>query len=328
MDNPKRIYELLLDYCSTETVADRLLIGLVWTMCQSSNTIGLSMSPQFATRTLSWSGDLAGKSLIDLAAWILEWEPYQASVAMSAINTCLNTRAMPDSIALDNRAEDTNLTVFEYFLPQLSGKNVVVVGRYPGIERYQDQIALTILEKEPGIGDYPDAACEHLIPGADWVFLTASSIPNKTFPRLAELATHAKTVLMGPTTPWLPQLHEFGINYLAGIEVTEPETLYRTIAEGGGKRIFSKGLRYRIAELTPYSSMAWLKQQIADCAAEKNRLTQQMDKWYGNSNRQRFPGYALLDKTTTRLSRMDSSYKHLWDQYGNVESLTGKIPVL
>jgi uncharacterized protein len=323
MDNPKRIYELLLDYCSTDAIADRLLIGLVWTLCQSGNTIGLSMSPQFVNRTLSWPGDLAGKSLLDLVAWILEWEPYQASVAMSAINTCLNTRAMPDTIALDNSEEHANLAVFEYFLPQLSGKKVVVIGRYPGIERYQDQIAIKILEKQPGIGDYPDAACEYLIPEADWVFLTASSIPNKTFPRLAELATHAKTVLMGPTTPWLPQLHEFGIDYLAGVEVTDPETLYRTIAEGGGKRIFSKGLRYRIAELTPHGSMAWLKQQIADCAAEKNCLTQQMDAWYGNSNRQRFPDYALLDNTTTRLSRMDSSYKSLWDQYNVERQLAG-----
>jgi uncharacterized protein (DUF4213/DUF364 family) len=323
MDNPKRIYELLLDYCSTDAVADRLLIGLVWTLCQSGNTIGLSMSPQFATRTLSWSGDLAGKSLIDLAAWILEWDPYQASVAMSAINTYLNTQAMPDSIALDSTAENANLAVFEYFLPQLSGKNVVVVGRYPGIERYQDQIALKILEKQPGIGDYPDAACEFLIPNADWVFLTASSIPNKTFPRLAELANHAKTVLMGPTTPWLPQLHEFGIDYLAGVEITDSEALYRTVAEGGGKRIFNTGVRYRIAELNPQTCMKWLKQQIADCASEKNRLTQMMDAWYGNGNRKRFPGYALLDKTTTRLSRMDSSYKSLWDQYGNGKQLAG-----
>lgn len=323
MDNPKLIYELLLDYCSTDAVADRLLIGVVWTLCQNGNAIGLSMSPQFATRTLSWSGDLAGKPLIDLAAWILEWEPYQASVAMAAINTCLNARAMPNSIVLDNSADHANLAVFDYFLPQLSGKNVVVVGRYPGIERYQDQLELKILEKQPVKGDYPDAACEFLIPKADWVFLTASSIPNKTFPRLAELATHAKTVLMGSTTPWLPQLHEFGIDYLAGVQVTDPETLYRTIAEGGGKRIFSNGLRYRIAELTPDLSMCWLKQQIADCAAEKNRLTQMMNAWYGNENRLRFPGYPSLELTNKRLSRLDSSYKSLWDQYGSDKSLVG-----
>lgn len=316
MENPERIYELLLDHCSSNALAEKLLIGLVWTLCQSDNTVGLSMSPQFATRTLAWSGELAGKPLIDLAAWILKWEPYQASVAMSAINTCLNAWAMPDSIALDNTDEDSNLAVFEHFLPQLSAKKVVVIGRYPGIERYQNQIELTILEKQPGNGDYPEAACEYIIPKADWVFITASTIPNKTFPRLAELATHAKTVLMGPTTPWLPQIHEFGIDYLAGVEVADAETLYRTIAEGGGKRIFSNGIRYRIADLNPTTSMAWLKQQIADCAADKNRLTQRMEAWYGNGNRLRFPDYSLLELNNKRLSHLDSSYKNLWDQYG------------
>ncbi len=281
------------------------------------------MSPQFVTRTLSWSGDLAGKPVTDLAAWILEWEPYQASVAMAAINSCLNTRAMPNSIELDNTAEHANLAVFEHFLPQLTGKNVVVIGRYPGIERYQDQLQLKILEKQAGSDDYPDAACEFLIPDADWVFLTACSIPNKTFPRLAELATQAKTVLMGPTTPWLPQLHEFGIDYLAGVEVADPRVLYQTVAEGGGRRIFNNGVRYRIAELTPSTSLTWLKQQIADCAAEKNQLTQLMEDWYGKGNRLRFPGYTSLELTNTRLSRLDSSYKCLWDQYGLEKQLVG-----
>jgi hypothetical protein len=81
------------------------------------------------------------------------------------------------------------------------------------------------------------------------VFLTATSLINKTFPRLAELAQHATTVLMGPTTPWLPQLAEFGIDYLAGVEVIDAEKLQQTIAEGGGVRIFETGVRYRVVEL-------------------------------------------------------------------------------
>jgi hypothetical protein len=88
-----------------------------------------------------------------------------------------------------------------------------------------------------------------LLPNADWVFLTATSLINKTFPRLAELAQHATTVLMGPTTPWLPQLAEFGIDYLAGVEVIDAEKLQQTIAEGGGVRIFETGVRYRVVEL-------------------------------------------------------------------------------
>lgn len=317
MTNPKRVYELLLDYCDTDAVVDNVMIGLVWTLCQSKHGTGLAMSPNLATRTLPWSGDLVGKPIKDLAAWILQWQPHQATVAMAAINSCLNNRPLPDSVALDNTSQHPNIAVFDYFLPQLQGKKVVVIGHYPNIEQYQDLMQLSVLEKQPTGDDLPDAACEFLLPDADWVFLTASSIPNKTFSRLAELATDAKTVLMGATTPWLPQFHEFGIDYLAGVEVIDAQALYHTVAQGGGVRIFNHGLRYRVAELTPANSMTWLKQQIADCAAQRVQLNAEMELWYAN-NRGRFPKYALLEQVSNRLSRLDTSYKPLWDNYGNV----------
>ncbi|POZ50457.1 DUF364 domain-containing protein [Methylovulum psychrotolerans] len=318
MNPSQRIYELLIDQCNSNVTVDTLMIGLVWTVCQSQNgTSGLAMSPAITTRTLPWSGTLTGKPITDLAAWVTDWEPYKATVAMSAINSCINAKPLPESVLLEQQ-EQPNLAVFEHFLPQLQGQNVVVVGHYPGIERYQEQLHLTVLEKQPVAGDLPDAASEFILPKADWVFLTASSIPNKTFPRLAELSATAKTVLMGPTTPWLPQLHEFGIDYLAGVDIIDANALYHTAAQGGGVRIFHNAVRYRIADLSPSNSMAWLKQQIAACAVEKNHLTEAMDNWYKAGNTSRFPGYRLLEETHSRLSRLDSSYKPLWDNYGNL----------
>ena len=318
MDKPERIYELLLDHCSSNASVDSIMIGQVWTLCQSGSGAGLAMSPAIATRTLSWSGTLKGKPLTDVAAWIMEWNPYQATVAMAAVNCCLNARPLPESVPIEPKPGLANLAVFEHFLPQLVGKKVVVIGHYPGVERYAEQLQLTVLERHPEGADLPDAAAEFFLPNADWVFLTASSIPNKTFPRLAELARHATTVLMGPTTPWLPQLHEFGIDYLAGVEVIDASALYHTAAEGGGVRIFQSGVRYRIAELKPAVSMAWIKQQIADCAAERSKLSSEMDNWYGAGNTRRFPNYALLEQLNTRLSRLDSSYKPLWDRFGTL----------
>jgi len=318
MTSPRYVYELLLDHCASDALLDQLMIGLVWTVCQTNrnNNIGLAMSPGFATRTLSWSGHLHGKPIKDLAAWILDWNPYQSTVAMAAINSCINSRPLPESVAVEYGDINSNLAVFEYFLPLLERKNVVVIGHYPGIERYRDRMHLSVLEKQPTADDLPDSASEFLVPSADWVFLTSSSIPNKTFPRLAELAKQAKTVLMGPTTPWLPQLHEFGIDYLAGVEITDVQALYNAAAQGGGVKIFGQGLRYRIAELTPDRSLQWLKQQIADCASEKSTLSESMDRWYAEGNRQRYPEYALLEQVNARLSRMDTSYKALWDVYG------------
>lgn len=320
MDKPTRIYELLLDYASSDTQVSELNIGLVWTLCKA-RYIGLAMSPGIPTRTLSWPGTLAGKTLAELAGWITDWEPYKATVAMAAINCSLNRYPLPSGITLLPTVNRANLAVFDHFLPQLQGKKVVVIGRYPGIEAYTEQFNLSIIERQPSPGDYPDPACEFLLPDADWVFLTASSITNKTFPRLAELAQHATTVLMGPTVPWLPELHEFGIDYLAGVEIVDPVKLYQTVAEGGGVRIFDDAVHYRVVDLTPGNSMLWLKSQIAQDYEHRQQLNLAMAQWYSTGNKGRFPEFNRLNQVTTKLSRMDSSYKRLWD-VGNSSELT------
>ncbi|MCK9396342.1 MAG: DUF364 domain-containing protein [Methylobacter sp.] len=316
MENPARIYELLLDYANSDTRVTEVNIGLVWTVCKAQHT-GLAMSPGIPTRTLPWPGTLSGKTVAELAGWITDWEPYKATVAMAAINCSLNRYELPSGITLLPDPDNPNLAVFDHFLPRLQGKKVVVVGRYPGIERYADQIDLHIIERQPQPSDYPDPACEFLLPDADWVFLTASSITNKTFPRLAELARHATTVLMGPTVPWLPELHEFAIDYLAGIEVIDPVKLHQTAAEGGGVRIFENAVRYRIVDLTPNNSMTWLKSQIAQDYIDRQQLNLAMEQWYGAGKKGRFPEFDRLSQVTAKLSRMDSSYKRLWDVHSN-----------
>src|SRR5215475_679708 len=134
--------------------------------------------------------------------------------------------------------------------PRRAGE-LVGCGRYPGMERFCGDFELAVLERLPGEGDLPDPACEYVLPRSDWVFITASAIPNKTFPRLAELSRDAQTVLMGPGTPWLPELAEFGIDYLAATRVVDGEVLRRTVTEGGGVRIFGGGVRYFVARIRP-----------------------------------------------------------------------------
>lgn len=319
MYDPKRIYECLLDYSNSTDTIERLSIGLVWTVCQARGeqltASGLAMSPQVATRTLSWPGTLVGKPLKDIGAWILDWEPYKATVGMAALNCSLNlNRSMPQGTVLEALPGKANLTVFEHFLPMTKGQKVVVIGHYPGIEYYVEQYGWQVLERSPQAGDYPDPAAEYLLPEADWVFLSATTLINKTFPRLAELSILAKTVLMGPTVPWMPELHRFGIDYLAGVDVIAPDALYQTAAEGGGVRIFETGVRYKIVELNPELSLGWLKKQMAETHLEKTQLTQQMDSWYSEGNLKRFPDYAKLNDANLRLSRMDTAYKILWDQ--------------
>lgn len=248
--DPREIYDLLLDSSQTSTPVRETIIGLTWTLCRAEG-MGLCMSPGTPTRTLSWSGTLVDRAIADLAPWIRSWDSYQATVGMAAINAAINANSpLPAKAKPIHPQGSANLAVFEHFLPLIRGKKVAVIGRYPGLSRYEGEVEMTVIERQPAAGDLPDPASEYLLPQSDWVFLTGTSIPNKTFPRLVELARHAKLVLMGPTVPWLPDLAGMGVDYLAGVAVTQPEALRQTVAEGGGVRIFETGVQYRVLELS------------------------------------------------------------------------------
>jgi uncharacterized protein len=145
---------------------------------------------------------------------------------MAATNAVINTTssllAKAQPLVTQGAA---NLAIFEYFLPQIKGQRVVVIGRYPGLSQCEQALDWKVLERQSGPGDLPDVGCEYLLPEADWVFLTATSIANKTFPRLVELSQQAQVVLMGRTVPWLPQLADMGTNYLAGVSITNLQAL-------------------------------------------------------------------------------------------------------
>jgi uncharacterized protein (DUF4213/DUF364 family) len=244
--NSHSIYEILLDYGHSDTAIEEIIIGLTWTYCQAGG-IGLCMSPAIPTRTLSWSGTLVGRSIASLAPWLRSWDAYEATIGLAAINAVINSQStlLESSIPL----AAGNLAVFEHFLPLMQGQKVAVIGRYPGLMRYEQQMELTVIERQPSERDLPDPASEYILPRCDWIFLTATSIANKTFPRLVELSQNAKLVLMGPTVPWLAEFAAMGIDYLAGVAVTNPVALKQTIAEGGGVRIFETGVRYHLLEL-------------------------------------------------------------------------------
>lgn len=254
------IYDLLLDHAQCDDPVDQLLIGLTWTLAQigSPDRIGLSMSPVQHSRLLTWPGTLSGRSASEISGWVKHWDPHEAVAGMAVINALINTQKNEIINQAESRISDTqlhtngvpaNLGVFEYFLPEIMDKNVAVIGRYPGLERYEQQMKMTVLERIPQGSDLPDPACEYVLPESDWVFITASSIPNKTFPRLIDLSKDATVVLMGPGTPWLDDLKYLGVNYLAGVVVTDQTKLKQTVMEGGGRRIFETGVCYQIRQI-------------------------------------------------------------------------------
>lgn len=308
------VYALLLDNLDTAATIEDVVLGLTWTYVRSEG-VGLAMGPEQANRMLPWSGTLRGRALNEVAPWIHSWNPIEAAVAMATINSSINHHnpLQAQATPIMPQDEPANLSVFEHFLPQLQGKKVAVVGRYPGLERYQTCCDMTVLERHPQSGDVPDQACEYVLPESEWVFMTASTLTNKTFPRLAELAKDSQLVLMGPTVPWLSELAEFGVDYLAGVTIRNEEHLKQTVAEGGGTRIFETGVEYRVLDLREVE-MQWHRLAIEDLVARREQLKLSMEQWYDqNSFNVRYPRWQELARIDDELSLLDSRFKLLWD---------------
>jgi uncharacterized protein (DUF4213/DUF364 family) len=213
------IYATILGQLPDDVPVEQLCLGLTWTWCRTALGIGFAQSPGAASRVLDFPGSVAGRRASEVAAWLQSWNPFEATVGLAAANAVVNqsgNELMAQATLIDCAAP-ANLAVFEHFRPRLEHRKVVVVGRYPGLDSVLEGLDVTVLERQPGERDLPDPAAEYLLPQADWVFLTATSLINKTFPRLAELASGAVTVLMGPSTPWLADFADYGIDYLAGV---------------------------------------------------------------------------------------------------------------
>lgn len=118
-----------------------------------------------------------------------------------------------------------------------------MVGHFYNIERLSGVCELTILERKPVHGDLPDPACEYILPDQDVVIMTATTLINKTMPRLLALSRNARIVVAGPSTPLHPLMFEQGIDLLGGLVVDDETSVWRAVAEGGCEALFTQGGR-------------------------------------------------------------------------------------
>lgn len=308
------LYDAILARARDDAPLRACCVGLTWSFCRTDHAIGFAQSSGASTRVLDFPGSLTGRPVGEVADWLTSWNPFEATVGLAAANAAINT---PDN-ALMASAEilrcdvSANLAVFAHFRPRLVGRRVVVIGRYPGMDALFEGLDVTVIERNPGPGDLPDPAAEYLLPQADWVFLTATSLINKTFPRLAALAADAVTVLMGPSMPWLELFADYAVDFLAGVRPLDPARAAQIALEGGGTRLFGDGVAYALADIGE-AGMAKLRAQIAQLAQQRAALNTAMQDWYAAGRRGRFDRHAELETVSERLSRLDTLYKRQWD---------------
>lgn len=255
--NGSRLYDWLVHEAQRRGATRkmrRILLGLNWSVAAvesaSGDNVGLCFSPLDAPRTLPWPGTLVNRNAAELAAWTHSWDACEAAVGVATINALINAEspALRDAQPLDSDAPG-HLRVFDHFSSRIKNSRVAVIGRYPGLDKFWSDIDYQCIERRPQPGDLPDAAADFVLPRADWIFITASSIANKTLPHLLSLTRNANVVLMGPSLPWLYAWGNYGVHYLAGVAVNDADKLFAIAAEGGGTRIFDEAVVTRVLAL-------------------------------------------------------------------------------
>ena len=188
------------------------------------------------------AGHLHQRSARELAELARSDSLLEASIGLAAINALLD---VDEDACVELNAE-------QVILEHGTGKGVVVVGHFPFIPRVREAARqLWVLEKRPGEGDLPAEAAPDVIPQADVVAITGTSLINHTFEELIGLCRpEAFVLVLGPTTPLSPVLFDYGADVISGTLVTDPETVLRYVSQGASFRQIKRSKGVKLLTLT------------------------------------------------------------------------------
>jgi len=152
----------------------------------------------------------------------------EAAIGMATINSLLEVD--PDSCIELNAAE--------VILEKGEGKKVAIVGHFPFLPRIREKAeTLWVIEKNPREGDFDETEGDRLIPQADVVAITGTSLTNHTLEHLLELCEpSAYIVMLGDTVPLSPVLFAYGVHALSGTRVVDPDLALRCVSQGANFR--------------------------------------------------------------------------------------------
>lgn len=226
----KLIDDLLESVQGRDFPVKRVCVGLHWTAVESRF---VGMAHTYKTRQkveITDSGNLVGRSALELAQRLRSWQPLEASLGLASLNSLIEPRGEA-------------VSVNDIILKIVPGKRIAVVGRFP----FNDQLERLagrayFFEMEPGSGELPSFAAEDILPQVEVAVITATALINKSLPRLMELSRQAFTIILGPSTPMNAILIEYGADVIAGIRVVEPDQLIDSLMQGVKKFRKIKGI--------------------------------------------------------------------------------------
>lgn len=185
------------------------------------------------------AGRLLEYSARELAGCLRSDSVLKASIGMAALNAVLEV----------DQAECVEINAEEVILERGSGRRIAIVGHFPFVERVRRAASeCWVLEMRPRPGDLPAERADEVLPRADVIALTGTSLINHTFDDLIELCRpDAYVILLGGSTPLSPVMFDRrgGVDAVAGTLVVDVAAAIRTIEQGAtfpqieGKRLLA-----------------------------------------------------------------------------------------
>jgi uncharacterized protein len=172
------------------------------------------------------AGELGGSAL-EIGQLALSTSIIEVSLGLAAINAVLN-----------RDVQGVQGDLFS-FLDIREGDKVGIIGDFRlMIDDLPPNTEIMVFErKRTDPGTYPDWAAEQMLPDADVVVITGTTVINKTIDHLLELSRDARTVaVVGPSTPLSGVFRDHGVRLLGGMVVEDPRMAMRIIGQGGGTR--------------------------------------------------------------------------------------------
>lgn len=239
------LYESLLDEIPVHLRVESVFVGNYWTIVTAdSGNMGAAMTTNLTTIPPQ-SANYVGCSLRDVGSLVRSWNLVESGIGMAAINAWYNSETRLTE--LGSLQNDDRYCTFD--IP-VEGKKIIKVGHIRhrhGVFDLADSIVT--LERSPMDGEYPDSACEYMIPESDIVLITGSAFINKTMPRLLQLAQDKTVIITGPSTPMAPQLFSFGVRRLAGMVITNQKGMLGFTGTGFPGTPYRFGTRFCLSNL-------------------------------------------------------------------------------
>jgi uncharacterized protein (DUF4213/DUF364 family) len=225
------ILDELLSELSDDIPIRSVLVGIHWTIvcsryCGMASTI--ESNHPHGQEQIRDVGSLHLKSTRQLAELAYSMHPVEAAIGVAAINSMLD---VDESLAVEVNAS-------EVLTNRGWGRNVALVGHFPFIQQLRlSAEKLWVIEQHPAEDEFPTESAVELLPQADVVAITGSSLVNHTLDGLISLCKPNSTVMvLGPSTPLSPILFDHGITILSGTRVVDEAAVLRTVGQGASFR--------------------------------------------------------------------------------------------